>query len=90
MRALSSSPRTLRSRPSRYSSRESPPEMGAWMIDSLPEALLCSVLGAGVLLVALHVANAFGWIWSQLAVLLLGGAAETTTEIEPDPVNGAA
>jgi len=62
----------------------SPPEMGLWTIDSLPEALVASLMGAGVLLVALHVANAFGWIWTQLAVLLLGGPptpaeSETTT-----------
>lgn len=61
----------------------SPPDLGPWMIDSLGEALLCSVLGLGVLLVALHVANAFGWIWSHLAVLLLGGpqaASESESE----------
>lgn len=50
----------------------SPPEVALWTIDTLPEALLCSILGAGTLLVGLHIANAFGWMWSQLAALLLG------------------
>jgi Putative sensor len=50
-----------------------PPMVELWTVDTLPEALLCTLLGAGVLLVALHVATAFGWIWSQLAILLLGG-----------------
>ena len=61
----------------------SPPMVDLWTVDTLAEALLCTLLGAGVLLVALHVATAFGWIWSQLAVLLLGGPPQVA---EPEAV----
>lgn len=60
----------------------SPPDLGLWSVDTLPEALLCSLIGAAELLVALHLANALGWVWKQLAVLLLGHPI-TETELEP-------
>jgi len=50
----------------------SPPQIGYWYADTLGEALVCSLAGAAVLLVALHLANGLGWIWKQLAVSLLG------------------
>lgn len=43
-----------------------------WYADTLPEALLCSLSGAAVLVVTLHLGNALGWLWRQLAVHLLG------------------
>lgn len=61
--------------------RWSPPDFYLWSADTLPEALLCSLAGAVTLLISLHLGNAFGWIWRQLAELLLGGS---TREVEQE------
>lgn len=52
--------------------RVSPPQLFYGSVDTLPEALACSLLGAAVLLAALHLGNALGWVWGRLAVYLLG------------------
>jgi hypothetical protein len=55
----------------------------AWRIDTLPEALLCSLIGALLLLVSLHLLNGMAWLWKNLSRVLLGGPApslRTTTE----------
>jgi hypothetical protein len=52
--------------------RWSPPDFYLWSADTLPEALLCSLAGAAILLVSLHLADGLGWVWRQLAELLLG------------------
>lgn len=46
-----------------------------WSIDTLPEALLCSLAGALLLLVSLHLMNGVAWVWKSLSRLLLGAAA---------------
>ncbi len=57
----------------------SPPDFFFWVADTLPEALLCSLFGAVVLLISLHLANGLGWIWRQLAEFLLGSRTSTPT-----------
>jgi hypothetical protein len=47
----------------------------AWRIDTIPEALLCSLAGALLLLVSLHLMNGIAWIWKSLSRTLLGGPA---------------
>lgn len=43
-----------------------------WVADTLPEALLCTILGFILLLVSLHVLNALAWLWGFMARALLG------------------
>jgi hypothetical protein len=46
--------------------------IGYWNIDTLPEALLCSILGALLLIASLHLLNGFAWVWRGLSRVLLG------------------
>jgi hypothetical protein len=48
------------------------PDLYYWRIDTLPEALLASLVGALLFILTLHLLNAFGWIWKGLARTLLG------------------
>lgn len=48
------------------------PEIGLWTVDTLPEALLATIIGAILLIVSLHILNAFAWIWRELARVMLG------------------
>ncbi|MDH3403224.1 MAG: sensor domain-containing protein [Acidobacteriota bacterium] len=61
----------------------SPPDFYFWVADTLPEALLCTLLGAAVLLLGLHLANGLGWVWRQLAQLLLGASAPGAEQPTP-------
>lgn len=47
--------------------------VGAWVIDSLPEALFGVVFGAAFGITSLHFFNAIAWISGLLAKTLLGG-----------------
>ena len=47
-------------------------DLGFWEVDSLPEALLCTLAGAVGHLVVLHLLNALAWVWGALARGLLG------------------
>ena len=60
-----------------------PPEVILWRVDTLPEALLCSLLGAVTLVITLHLGNGLGWVWQQLAELLLGRRAADPGQAEP-------
>ncbi len=66
----------------------SPPDLYWWVADTLPEALLCTVLGFLLLVLSLHLLNAFAWLWRQLAVLLLGRGEPR--EARPAPALAAA
>ncbi len=63
--------------------RWSPPDFYLWQADTLPEALVCSVVGAATLLISLHLANGMGWVWRQLAQALLGSTATRTEQHAP-------
>ena len=52
--------------------RWSPPDFYWWYVDTLPEALLCSLIGALMFVVTLHALNGLGWVWRELARLMLG------------------
>jgi hypothetical protein len=46
--------------------------IGFWDVDTLPEALLCTILGALLLVVSLHLLNGLAWVWRGLSRALLG------------------
>ena len=48
------------------------PDLGFWVVDTLPEALLCSLIGALLLIVSLHLLNGLAWVWKGLSRVLLG------------------
>jgi hypothetical protein len=48
------------------------PEIGFWVVDTLPEAFLCSLIGALSLIVSLHLLNGLAWVWKELSRVLLG------------------
>lgn len=50
----------------------SPPDFFWWVADTLPEALLCSLAGALLLVVSLHAVKGIAWAWGRLAALMLG------------------
>ena len=50
-----------------------------WYVDTLPEALLCSLAGIFIYLLALHAVNGLAWVWRELATLLLGDRREAAT-----------
>lgn len=43
-----------------------------WVADTLPEALLCTILGLVLLLISLHILNALAWLWGLMARAFLG------------------
>jgi hypothetical protein len=59
--------------------RWSPPDFYWWYADTLPEALLCSLIGLLGFVIALHAFNGLGWVWRQLATLMLGQVEEPET-----------
>jgi hypothetical protein len=50
----------------------SPPLVFYWEIDTLSEALLCSLFGLGLGLVSLNLFNGLAFLWQQLASAMLG------------------
>ena len=48
------------------------PDFGIWRVDTLPEALLCSLIGALLLILSFHLLNGLAWIWKGLSRTLLG------------------
>jgi hypothetical protein len=51
-----------------------------WYVDTLPEALLCSLIGALGFVITLHAFNGLGWIWRELATLMLGQTGPLAVE----------
>jgi hypothetical protein len=47
-------------------------QMGAWQVDTLGEALLCSALGVIVALISFNLLNALAGVWRGLASVMLG------------------
>ncbi|MDH3254719.1 MAG: sensor domain-containing protein [Acidobacteriota bacterium] len=54
--------------------RWDPPDLYWWTVDTLPEALVCSLTGALCLILTMHVLNGIAWLWGGLSRLLLGHA----------------
>lgn len=52
--------------------RWEPPEINLWYIDTMPEALLASLIGVLCSFLTLHAVNGLAWIWRLLAQHLLG------------------
>ncbi len=50
------------------------PDFYWWYVDTLPEAMLLSIVGFFGLVVTLHAMNALGWVWKGLAKILLGAS----------------
>lgn len=50
-------------------------DIGNWMVDTVPEALLCTLLGMALHIMTLHILNAVAWLWGALARVLLGTSA---------------
>jgi hypothetical protein len=48
------------------------PDFSFWVVDTLPEALLCSLIGALLLIMSLHLLNGLAWVWKGLSRVLLG------------------
>lgn len=52
--------------------RWEPPDFYWWYVDTLPEALLCSLIGVFAFILTLHALNGLAWVWRELASLMLG------------------
>lgn len=50
----------------------------SWQIDTLNEAMICSILGLGVGLISMHVINGMAFVSGRFAILMLGGAESAT------------
>lgn len=48
------------------------PDLYLWTVDTLPEAVLCSLIGAFFLILSMHLLNGIAWLWGELSRLLLG------------------
>ena len=59
-----------------------PPDFYWWYADTLPEALLCSLIGILLSILTLHALNGLAWLWKELATLLLG-ATESEQADQP-------
>lgn len=70
--------------------RVSPPDLYWWVADTLPEALLCSLVGFLLFVASLHLLNALAWVWRELAVLLLGRRGPGSESAAPPAVEAAA
>ena len=66
----------------------SPLDFYFWYVDTLPEALLCSLLGILLYFVSLHALNGLAWIWRELATLMLGKKRDVTSAAAT-PVDGS-
>lgn len=49
----------------------SPPDFYWWVADTLPEAVLCSLAGALLLVAGLHAVKLIAWLWGRLTVVML-------------------
>ena len=66
-----------------------------WYVDTLPEALVCSLIGILVFILSLHALNGLAWIWRELASLMLGTKVDVTPAVpgdlgpagDPDPAD---
>ncbi len=59
--------------------------VGPWQVDTLGEALLCSILGIVLGLISMHVFNGLAFVFGRFARLMLGTAqpAELTSKDTP-------
>lgn len=48
----------------------------SWQIDTLNEALICSIVGSGVGLISMHVMNGLAFVSGRFASLMLGTASD--------------
>jgi len=55
------------------------PFQSVWRIDTLPEALLVSLVGILLLIVSLHVFNGLAWVSGKFARIMLGNFSEPVT-----------
>ncbi len=52
--------------------------VGFWQVDTLGEALICSILGVGVGLISIHVMNSLAFVSGRFASLMLGPALHSS------------
>jgi hypothetical protein len=50
----------------------------SWQIDTLNEAVICSILGMCVGLISMHVMNCLAFVSGRFAILMLGAAGGAT------------
>lgn len=55
-----------------------------WYVDTLPEALVCSLIGILVFILSLHALNGLAWIWRELASLMLGTKPDLSPTVAGD------
>ena len=59
--------------PFTYTNPESQIYIFSWQINTLNEAVICSIVGLGVGLISMHVMNALAFVSGRFAILMLGG-----------------
>ena len=64
--------------PLTYTDPESQMYVFSWQIDTLNEAVICSIVGLGVGLISMHVMNGLAFVSGRFASLMLGGLQGTT------------
>jgi hypothetical protein len=52
----------------------------SWQIDTLNEAVICSILGLCVGIISMHVMNCLAFVSGRFAILMLGAAGDPTDE----------
>jgi len=62
--------------PLTYTNPESQMYIFSWQIDTLNEAVICSIVGLGVGLISMHVMNGLAFVSGRFTSLMLGAARE--------------
>ena len=63
--------------PLTYTNPESQLYVFSWQIDTLNEAVICSIVGLGVGLISMHIMNGLAFVSGRFAILMLGTAQDT-------------
>lgn len=64
--------------PLTYTDPESQMYIFSWQIDTLNEAVICSIVGLGVGLISMHIMNGLAFVSGRFTSLMLGGLQGTT------------
>jgi hypothetical protein len=64
--------------PLTYTDLESQMYVFSWQIDTLNEAVICSIVGLGVGLISMHIMNGLAFVSGRFTSLMLGTAMDTT------------
>ena len=64
--------------PLTYTDPESQMYVFSWQIDTLNEAVICSIVGIGVGLISMHIMNGLAFVSGRFTSMMLGGLQGTT------------